>query len=260
MRTALTLITAVVLLGSTTARAHVAEGSIPLTVAEAAPGVTPPANAGGTADLELSADLTIEYTVTVHDLTGPVFLGHIHEGAPGVEGGIVFPLTKIDDTTLQGETEVLTEAQVETLLAGGYYVNVHTTANGGGEVRGQIVGLDLTQGTCSCRTLSRKDFRKCVAGEIKKLDKTAKKSAEVKALKKAVKKSACGLAAQPKKKPLACCLPINEAANTAVSGKLCAPVKKDTQCAALGGAIVEGSCVPDNPCFPPASPSGAFLD
>jgi hypothetical protein len=262
MRTALALVAAVAFLSATTALAHVAEGTIPLTVAEEVPvpGTTPPEGAGGTAEIELNADLALEYTVTVQNLTGPALAAHVHEAPIGVPGDIVFTLTKIDDTTFQGETEPLTEAQVGTLLAGGYYVNVHTGANLAGEIRGQIVGLDVVQGTCSCRTLSKKDFRKCVAGEIKKLEKTEQKSAEVKALKKAVKKSACGLTAQPKKKPLACCLPINEAANTAVSGRLCAPVKKDTQCAALGGTVVEGTCVPENPCFPPASPSGAFLD
>jgi hypothetical protein len=116
------------------------------------------------------------------------------------------------------------------------------------------------KGTCSCQTLSRKDFRKCVNGEIKKLDTTQKKSAEIRALKKAVKKSSCGLTATPKKKPLACCLPANDVAGI-VTGELCAPVKKDTQCTPLGGTVLQGSgCAPTNPCSPPASPSGAFLE
>ena len=82
----------------------------------------------------------------------------------------------------------------------------------------------------------------------------------MKALKKAVKKSSCGLTASPKKKPAACCLPANDVAGI-VTGKLCAPVKKDSQCAALGGEfIATPGCAPTNPCSPPASPSGAFVE
>lgn len=250
------------LLAAAPARAHLAEGTVPLTVAEAVM-PTPtgvPAGAGGTAILELQDDMTLSYDVTVHDLSGPVFLGHIHEGAKGVAGDVVFPFTKTSDTTLKGVTRALTAQEVGKLFSGAYYVNVHTPNNPAGEVRGQITSVVAVQGTCNCKTLSRKDFRKCVNTEIKKLDKTQKKSAEIKQLKRAVKKASCGLATTPKKKPLACCLPANDVASI-VTGKLCAPVKKDTQCTAIGGTVVQGSgCAPTNPCSPPASPSGAFVD
>jgi len=247
------------------ASAHVAEGTIALTVAEEVPPPTtaPPANAGGTATIEVNNDLAIEYEVTVHDLTGPALFAHIHEGDAGVPGPVTAfgTLAKIDDSTFRGETAPLTAEQLATLIGGGYYVNVHTGDNGDGEVRGQIVGLEIVHGTCSCRELTKKAFRKCVKQAIRSLEKPERKTPEVKALKKAVKKASCGLTKTPKKKPLACCLPINEAAG-AVSGKLCAPVKNDTQCGKLGGTLAAGdvSCVPDNPCTPPASPSGAFLD
>lgn len=243
------------------ARAHVLDATVQLNAAQEVPTppTTPPENAGGTATLEVNTDLAIEYNVTVQNLTGAAAAAHIHEGAAGVAGGIVFTLTKVNDTTFTGETEALTEAQLATLVSGGYYVNVHTVSNPLGEIRAQITGLTIEHGTCDCRTLSKKDFRRCVAGEIKKLDKAARKAPEVKALKKAVKKASCGLTAQPKKKPAACCLPINEAAG-AVAGKLCAPVKTEAQCGKLGGTFVDAPCVPDSPCVPPASPSGAFVD
>jgi hypothetical protein len=260
MRNLACLIAAGVVASAAPALAHIAEVTVALTTAEETP---PPQSvspaAGGTAILELEDDMTINYEVTVHDLTGPATVAHIHDGAPGVPGPFIFPLTKVSDTSFMGTTPPLTADQVGKFFSGGYYVNVHTTTNPAGEVRGQIVNVELNKGTCSCQTLSRKNFRKCVNDEIKKLDKTQKKSADVRALRKAVKRSACGLAAAPKKKPAACCLPVNEVANI-VTGELCAPVKKDIQCTKLGGMFVaSSSCVP-NPCSPPASPSGAFVD
>ncbi len=253
---------ALALAATTPARAHVVEGTITLTTAESVPAATgTTAATGGTATIEVNNDLAIEYEVTVHDLTGPALAAYIHEGAPGVAGGIVFTFTKVDDTTFRGETEPLTAEQLTTILSGGYYVNVLTGTNGMGEVRGQITGLETIHGTCSCRDSDRKTFLKCVRGEIKKLSKTEKRSDDVRTLKRTIAASSCGKTKGPKKEPLACCLPINEAAN-AVSGKLCAPVKADAQCTKLGGTLAadNASCFPTNPCTPPASPSGAFID
>jgi hypothetical protein len=251
------------LLAAGPALAHIAEGTVPLTVAEEFPAPTGvSASAGGSATFELQDDMTLTYDVTVHDLTGPALFAHIHEGAAGTAppNNIVFTFLKMSDTEFKGTTAALTTEQVGKLLSGAYYANVHTGMNLGGEIRGQITTVEAVKGTCSCQTLSRQDFRKCVKGEIKKLDNTQKKSAEIRALKKAVKKSSCGLSATPKKKPLACCLPANDVAGI-VTGELCAPVKKDAQCTALGGTVVQGSgCAPTNPCSPPASPSGAFLE
>jgi hypothetical protein len=216
--------------------------------------------------LELEDDMTLNYEVTVHDLTGPALAGHIHEGAPGVPGDIVFPLTKTSDTSFMGTTPALTADQVQKLLSGAYYVNVHTAANLAGEIRGQITTLEPVRGLCSCQTLSRKDFRKCVKAEIKKLDPDTKKSAAAKALKRAAKKSSCGLT--QKKNTIACCVPqieLGEAGEDVpdiVTGQLCVPIKKDAQCGKFGGTSLgaSSSCFPTNPCSPPASPSGAFLD
>jgi hypothetical protein len=242
------------------ASAHLFEGTVNMTVAAEVPAPTgTSATTSGVATFELEDDLTLKYEVQVTDLTGPPTAAHIHEGAPGVPGGIIISLTVKPDGTISGTTETaLTAEQVSKLQSGAYYVNVHTDMNQAGEIRGQI-HLTAVKGTCSCQTLSRHDFKKCVNGEIKKLDKTQKKSAEVKALKKAVAKSACGLPKTPKKKPQACCLPANDVASI-VTGELCAPVKKDTQCTKLGGTLIATSgCLP-NPCSPPASPSGAFID
>lgn len=66
-----------------------------------------------------------------------VTAAHVHEQMPGMNGPIVFPLNGSAGQYC-GVSDRLTAAQVATLLAGGMYVNVHTTANPGGEIRGQL--------------------------------------------------------------------------------------------------------------------------
>src|SRR4030095_13836197 len=245
MRMFVLIVSGLLLSMTGSARAHIAEGTVTMTAAEEVPTPTgAPANAGGTAELELEDDNTLNYNVTVHDLSGPAIPPHIHEAPVGTPGGIIFTFTQTSPTTFAGTTAALTPDQVTKLLSGAFYVNVHTGKNTAGEIRGQITTVTAVKGTCSCQTLSKPDFRRCVNQEIKKLSKDEEKSAEEKAVKKAVKKSSCGLTASPKKKPAACCLPANDVAGI-VTGKLCAPVKKDSQCAALGGEFIASpGCAP----------------
>ncbi len=91
---------------------------------------------GGWATVDLNADNTLTYLVRTWGLTGTD--AHIHVGAVGVSGGILVPLTG-GPTTWSGTSAVLTAAEIAILRASGLYVNVHTAANPGGEVRGQIV-------------------------------------------------------------------------------------------------------------------------
>jgi hypothetical protein len=65
---------------------------------------------------------------------------HIHDGDVGVAGPIVVPLIQsTPGTWTVPANTVLTDAQIARLQAGGYYVNVHTTLNAAGEIRGQLV-------------------------------------------------------------------------------------------------------------------------
>lgn len=76
-------------------------------------------------------------TVTASGFTGTA--SHIHEGAPGVAGPVVIPLTGgAGGVWSVPANTVLTDAQYATLQANNYYVNVHSSAFPGGEVRGQI--------------------------------------------------------------------------------------------------------------------------
>lgn len=70
-----------------------------------------------------------------------VTIGHIHRGAPGVAGPIVFDLMPTPGATsgsVVNATFAITPAQVADLKAGLYYFNIHTTGFPGGEIRGQI--------------------------------------------------------------------------------------------------------------------------
>ena len=62
---------------------------------------------------------------------------HIHEGAPNVNGPIVFPLAQSSPGVWTAEG-TLTEAQLATMRAGNFYFNAHSTAFPNGEIRGQI--------------------------------------------------------------------------------------------------------------------------
>ena len=65
-------------------------------------------------------------------------MAHIHRGAKGQNGPVIVPLTKNGDTYSVPAGRKLTADQMRDWKAGNLYVNVHTAAHKGGEVRGQI--------------------------------------------------------------------------------------------------------------------------
>jgi hypothetical protein len=85
-----------------------------------------------------SATKAMVASVATSGITGTA--AHIHEGAAGVAGPIVFPLTETTPGSAEwGTSVVMTDAQLATLKAGGYYFNVHSAAFPNGEIRGQIL-------------------------------------------------------------------------------------------------------------------------
>ncbi len=103
----------------------------------------PPVDTGasGVARFTLVDPTTLNFEVAVRDITG-ITASHIHIGATGNNGGVVFPLYtgggNFDPDHPISGTLTLTSAQRDALLAGNYYVNVHTMGHPGGEIRGQI--------------------------------------------------------------------------------------------------------------------------
>ena len=86
-----------------------------------------------------TATKKLTYTATYKDLTGPATAAHFHGPADAkTNAGIVVPVAGAMASPLKGEA-TLTDAQAADLAAGKWYFNVHTAANKGGEIRGQVM-------------------------------------------------------------------------------------------------------------------------
>lgn len=64
--------------------------------------------------------------------------GHIHKGVIGVSGPVVFPFSSFT-SPISYTSGVLDATQDADLKANLYYVNIHTAAFPGGEIRGQLI-------------------------------------------------------------------------------------------------------------------------
>jgi hypothetical protein len=74
---------------------------------------------------------------TYSGLSGAATAAHFHGPADsGKNAGVALPITP-NTSPLEGSA-TLTDAQAADLQAGRWYVNVHTAANPGGEIRGQL--------------------------------------------------------------------------------------------------------------------------
>lgn len=80
----------------------------------------------------------LNYSLEWSGLTSDVNNIHFHLGAPGVSGGIQLGVPGPWSSPQIGSGIVLTAAQETNLLAGNWYVNVHTDDFAGGEIRGQV--------------------------------------------------------------------------------------------------------------------------
>lgn len=93
--------------------------------------------ASGTSTIAVAADGAVAGSVKTTGVAGVA--AHIHVGAAGKNGPVIIPLTKGAD----GEWSVppgakLTDEQMRSFKAGDLYVNVHSEANKGGEIRAQL--------------------------------------------------------------------------------------------------------------------------
>lgn len=83
----------------------------------------------------------VRIVVRAEGLTGSA--AHLHLGAAGLNGGVLVGLA-FNGTEWTG-TGTLSAANAAALQAAGCYLNVHTAANPGGEIRGQVVSASTTR-------------------------------------------------------------------------------------------------------------------
>ena len=110
----------------------------------AAKEVPRPRGVGSNARGTFSAGLTrtgargrLSWRLTFRGLTGAAAAAHIHIAKPGVAGPVAVTLCGPCRSGVRG-TAKLKASTVTALLAGRTYVNVHTTRNPAGEIRGQV--------------------------------------------------------------------------------------------------------------------------
>jgi len=102
----------------------------------------PAVDSKGSGTLEATYDTAskkLTYSVNYKDLSGPATAAHFHGPADAkANAGVVVPVAGAVTSPIKGEA-TLTDAQAADLAAGKLYFNVHTAANKGGEIRGQVM-------------------------------------------------------------------------------------------------------------------------
>ncbi len=93
--------------------------------------------ATGSGTIAVLMDRSVSGSVTTSGVAGSA--AHIHLAAPGQNGPVIVPLNKTGDNVWSVPPAIrLNDAQYEAYRLGNLYVNVHSAANPGGEIRGQI--------------------------------------------------------------------------------------------------------------------------
>ena len=101
----------------------------------------PPTDTRGIGAGEVTYDTMsrlLTWTVTYSGLSGPPTAAHFHGPAePGKNAGPLVVMEGDLVSSIRGQA-MLTPAQAEELLAGLWYINIHTAFHPGGEIRGQV--------------------------------------------------------------------------------------------------------------------------
>jgi hypothetical protein len=107
---------------------------VSLTGADEVPAVSTPAKGSGS--FHIADDGSVSGSVTTEGIQGT--MAHIHLAAKGANGPVIVPLTKSGDTYSVPDGRKLTPEQMKAFKEGHLYVNVHSAAHKGGEIRAQL--------------------------------------------------------------------------------------------------------------------------
>lgn len=115
--------------------ASAADGMVALTGGHEVPPVT--TSATGSGRLIINTDKTVSGSVTTSGVDAT--MAHIHEAAAGKNGPVIVPLEKkgANEWAVPAGAK-LTDAQYKSYQHGNLYVNVHSAAYPGGEIRAQL--------------------------------------------------------------------------------------------------------------------------
>ncbi|MEI6183620.1 MAG: CHRD domain-containing protein [Polynucleobacter sp.] len=94
-------------------------------------------SASGTGSIMVSPDGLVSGSVITVGVDGT--MAHIHEAPMGQNGPVIVPFAKTADGVWSVPAGAkLSDAQLQSLKSGSLYINVHSAANKGGEIRGQL--------------------------------------------------------------------------------------------------------------------------
>ena len=95
-------------------------------------------SASGSGKIMVGEDKSVSGSVTTTGIDATA--AHIHTGASGINGPVTVGLTKTADNVWSVPAGAkFTDEQYKTYKTGGMYINVHSAANKGGEIRGQLL-------------------------------------------------------------------------------------------------------------------------
>jgi hypothetical protein len=139
MRTRLAVVGLIAAFVAAPAAAEMVNMTAALNAANEVPPVQSPAT--GAADVVVNTDTReLRWDVQVKDLSAPLSASHFHGPAGTVQNGpVVIPIAKAGDQSPFKGSTTLTPEQMADVLAGRWYVNVHTPSHPPGEIRGQLV-------------------------------------------------------------------------------------------------------------------------
>ena len=112
-----------------------AEVKVMLAGDQEVPAVTTAAKGSGT--VMVGDDMSVKGSITTTGITATA--AHIHMAAAGKNGPVIVPMVKSGDSGWTFAPDAKMNAdQMKAFTAGETYINVHSAANPGGEIRGQL--------------------------------------------------------------------------------------------------------------------------